>query len=127
MLEARREKRHATRAAQDAETKQRGLARLAASQPVVVREYGQNSDGAVVRGIGLVSTYPSSMVRRIDLWDLRPRFPDPAAYAQYQEIQAQITELEKKAQEFLVTAWETGPLVPLEHLEERDRAEGAAP
>ena len=122
MLEARREKRDAAKAAEASEAKRRGAKRLAASQPVVARNTTSVN--------GLVSTFPSSNLRRFELSPSRlsrPRFPGPAAYSLYQDIWRQITELEKTAQEFLVVAWETGTLVTLEHLDELDRAEGVAP
>ena len=121
ILRARREKRDATKAAAFSETKRRQAARLAASKPAVARAVGD----------GLVYTRPSSMIQRYAIAPFnglsRPRFPDLTAYAQYQEIHAQILELEIKAQEFLVQAWENGALIPLEHLDELDRAEAETP
>ncbi len=112
-LEARRIKTEATKQAQVAEAQRVHDARLAASKPVVSRYRGEEE----------AETYPSSRLVRYQLYgNNNVRFPDPEAYHQYLNVMATIAGLEAVARAHLTTAWEMGTPVPLEHLDELDRA-----
>lgn len=93
-------------------------ARLAASRPVIAR----------YRGSGTPSIFPSSRLRPLELKSLNGvplsdvRFPDPARFSEYEALVAQIAEIQAQTQAVLISAWETGQPVPLEHLAELDSA-----
>ena len=114
-VDSRRAKMETTRQAKAAEAQRVGDARLAASRPVVERAWRVN----------VPVTYPSSNVRRYQVSGdhaTTVRFPDAAAYRQYERIMEGIAALEVEARIHLTAAWERGTPVTLEHLDALDRA-----
>ena len=96
-IAARRTKARATKLAEDAELQRVHDARLAASRPVV---YSYN---------GVTTTCPSSDVMRWHIFSggkaqTDVRFPDAAAYREYERIMAEVTRLEAGARELLTVA-----------------------